>query len=68
MLKTFAVIISIFLIIVILLQIPKENIGITAKSNILGSSNSARGLLQVIISLGILIYIAIAIKLNLTNS
>ena len=67
MLKSFAVIISLFLIIVILLQIPKENIGIATKNNVLGSSNSAQRLLQIITSLGILIYIAVAIKLNLTN-
>ena len=67
MLKAFAVIISIFLIIIILLQIPKDNMGIRSRRTIFGSSNSALRFLNVVIGLSILIYIAVAAKLNLTH-
>lgn len=57
-----------FLILIILLRIPQENVGLasfTTKSNLLGSPNSARRFLNTLTVIGIIIYFIIAIKLNL---
>jgi preprotein translocase subunit SecG len=62
--------ISLFLILIIFLRIPQENVGLTSfatRSNLLGSPSSANRFLNILTALGILIYLGIAIKLNLVN-
>jgi len=71
MLKLFGFAISIFLIVIIFLRIPQENMGLASfatKSDILGSPSSAQRSLNILTAFGILIYFAIAIQMNLTNS
>jgi len=71
MLKIVGFIISLFLIAIILLRIPQENIGLASfatKSDILGSPSSAQRSLNIITAFGILIYFGIAVQLNLRNS
>ena len=68
MLKIFGLIISIFLIIIIFLRIPQENVGLASfatKSDILGSPSSAQRSLNILTGLGILAYFGIAIGQNL---
>ena len=68
MLKILGFIVSIFLITIIFLRIPKENTGLASfatKSDILGSPSSAERSLNILTSLGILVYFGIAIKQNL---
>jgi preprotein translocase subunit SecG len=69
MLKPFGFIISIFLIVIIFLRIPKENVGLASfatKSDLLGSPSSAERSLNILTGFGILIYLSIAVGLNLT--
>ena len=71
MLKIFGFIVSFFLIGIIFLRLPQENVGLVSfatKSNLLGSPSSAQRFLNVLTAFGILIYVGIAIKLNLLNS
>jgi preprotein translocase subunit SecG len=71
MLKSFGFIVSIFLIVIIFLRIPQENIGLASfatKTDILGSPSSAQRSLNILTGIGILIYFGIAIGLNLTNT
>ncbi len=68
MLKISATLISLFLIIIIFLRIPQENVGLASfatKSNILGSPSSAQRFLNILTGFGILFYFGIAIQLNL---
>ena len=68
MLKLFGFIINLFLIVIIFLRIPQENVGLTSfatKSEILGSPSSAQRTLNILTAFGILIYFGIAVKLNL---
>ena len=70
MLKIFGFIISAFLIIIIFLRIPQENIGLASfatKSDLLGSPSSAQRSLNILTGFGILIYFGIAIGLNSTS-
>lgn len=70
MLKSFGFIVSLFLIIIIFLRIPQENIGLTSfatKSDILGSPSSAQKSLNILTAIGILLYLVIAIALNVLN-
>jgi protein translocase SecG subunit len=70
MLKLTAVLISIFLIVIIFLRMPQENIGLASfatKSNLLGSPSSAQRFLNILTAFAILIYFGIAIKLNLNS-
>ena len=70
MLKSFGFIVSLFLIIIIFLRIPQENIGLTSfatKSDILGSPSSAQKSLNILTAIGILLYLTIAIALNVLN-
>lgn len=67
MLKLFGFLVSIFLIIIIFLRIPQENVGLASfatKTDLLGSPSSAQRLLNIFTGLGILVYFAIAIQLN----
>lgn len=71
MLKLFGLIVSIFLIVIIFLRIPQENVGLASfatKSDLLGSPSSAQRSLNIFTGFGILIYFAIAIQLNFLNS
>ena len=71
MLKPFGFIISIFLIVIIFLRIPQENVGLASfatKSDILGSPSSAQRSLNILTGFAILIYFGIAVSLNLTSN
>jgi preprotein translocase subunit SecG len=70
MFKLIGYFISLFLILIIFLRIPQENVGLTSfatRSNLLGSPSSAQRFLNILTALGILIYLGIAIQLNLAN-
>ena len=70
MLKSFGFIISIFLIVIIFLRIPKENVGLASfatKSDLLGSPSSAERSLNILTAFGIFIYLGVAVGLNLTD-
>lgn len=68
MLKPIGFIVSIFLIGIIFLRIPQENIGLASfatKTDLLGSPSSAQRSLNILTAFGILIYFGIAIQLNI---
>lgn len=70
MIKLFAFLLSIFLIVIIFLRIPEENVGLASfatKSDLLGSPSSAQKFVNILTALGILIYLVLAIQMNLTN-
>ena len=70
MLKTIGFIVSILLIVIIFLRTPQENVGLSSfatKSNLLGSPSSAERSLNIFTAVGILIYLGIAIQLNLIS-
>jgi len=67
MLKIFLLIVSIFLIAIIFLRVPRESIGLSSfanKSDILGSPSSAERSLNIVTAFGILIYFGIAMVEN----
>ena len=71
MLKIFAIFTSLSLILIIFLRIPQENVGLASfatKSDLLGSPSSAQRFLNILTAVGILIYLGIAVKLNLLNN
>jgi preprotein translocase subunit SecG len=71
MLKPLEFIISLFLILIIFLRIPQENVGLASfatKSDLLGSPNSAQRSLNILTAVGILIYFGIAVQLNIINN
>jgi preprotein translocase subunit SecG len=71
MLKLFGFLISLFLIVIIFLKIPQENVGLASfatKTDLLGSPSSAQRSLNIFTGFGIVIYIAIAIQLNLLSN
>jgi preprotein translocase subunit SecG len=71
MLKLIGALISFFLIFIIFLRIPQENVGLASfatKSNLLGSPSSAQRFLNILTGVGILVYFGIAIQLNLLNN
>ena len=64
MLKLLGTLTSLFLIIIIFLRIPQENVGLASfatKSNLLGSPSSAQRFLNILTVIGIFIYLGIAI-------
>jgi preprotein translocase subunit SecG len=70
MLKLIGFIVSVFLIIIIFLRMPQENVGLASfatKSDLLGSPSSAQRSLNILTTFGILIYFGIAVQLNLIN-
>ena len=70
-LKLFAFLISIFLIVIIFLRIPRESVGLgsfATKSDLLGSPSSAQKFLNIFTALGIFGYVLLAIQLNFLNS
>lgn len=67
MLKQIWFIISIFLILIIFLRVPQESVGLSSfatKTDLLGSPSSAQRSLNILTAFAILVYFAIAIKLN----
>ena len=71
MLKILGICISFFLIVIIFLRIPQENVGLSSfanKSNLLGSPRSAQRFLNILTFAGIFIYLGIAFKINLLNN
>jgi preprotein translocase subunit SecG len=71
MLKIFGFLVSFFLIGIIFLRVSQENVGLSSfatKSELLGSPSSAQKSLNILTAFGILIYISIAIQLNLANT
>ena len=71
MIKLFGFIVSIFLIVIIFLRIPQENMGLASfatKSDLLGSPSSAQRSLNIFTAIGIVIYFGVAIQMNLTNN
>jgi preprotein translocase subunit SecG len=71
MLKIFGFIVSIFLITIIFLRIPQENVGLASfatKTDLLGSPSSAQRSLNILTAFGILIYFGIAMRLNFINN
>ena len=70
MIKLFVFLISIFLIVIIFLRIPEENVGLVSfatKSDLLGSPSSAQRFLNILTAFGILIYLLLAIQINIAN-
>ena len=71
MLKLFGFIVCIFLIVIIFLRIPQENMGLASfatKSDLLGSPSSAQRSLNIFTGFGIAIYFGVAIQMNLINN
>ena len=71
MLKLLGFLVSLFLIGIIFLRIPQENIGLASfatKSDLLGSPSSAQRSLNILTAFGILIYFGIAVQLNIINN
>ena len=71
MVKLFTVLVCIFLIVIIFLRIPQENIGLASfatKSDLLGSPSSAQRSLNILTGIGILVYIGLSIQQNLVNN
>jgi len=71
MLNLAAIILSIFLIFIIFLRLPKESVGLESfatKSNLLGSPSSAERFLTILTVICIILYFGIAIQLNLLNN
>lgn len=69
--QIFAFIVSLFLIVIIFLRIPQENVGLASfatKSDLLGSPSSAQRSLNIFTGFGILIYIVLAVQLNFSNN
>ena len=70
MIKLFSFLISIFLITIIFLRMPKESSGLgsfATKSDLLGSPTSAERSLNIFTVFGILIYVTLAIQINFSN-
>ena len=67
MVKFLGFAISLFLIVIIFLRIPQENVGLASfatKSNLLGSPSSAQRSLNILTGFGILIYLLVAAILD----
>ena len=70
MLKLIGTLISLFLIGIIFLRIPQENVGLASfanKSNLLGSPSSAQRFLNILTVFSLIVYFGIAFQLNLLN-
>ena len=69
MLKLIGAFISFFLIVIIFLRIPQENVGLASfanKSNLLSSPSSTQRFLTILTVFCIVIYFVLACKLNLS--
>ena len=70
MVKLFGFLISLFLIVIIFLRIPQENVGLASfatKTDLLGSPSSAQRSLNIFTGIGIFVYFLVAIQLNLST-
>ena len=70
MLKLIGVFTSLFLLVIIFLRIPEQNVGLASfatKSNLLGSPGSAQRFLNTLTGICILIYLIVAFQLNFEN-
>jgi len=70
MIKLLGLILSIFLVIIIFLRIPQENVGLASfatKTDLLGSPSSAQRSLNILTALGIFLYFGVVIYLNFLN-
>nr|YP_010208090.1 Preprotein translocase SecG subunit [Pseudo-nitzschia americana]UBA15103.1 Preprotein translocase SecG subunit [Pseudo-nitzschia americana] len=59
---------SLFLIVIILIRIPRESIGLSSfanNSDLLGSPGSAQRFLDIVTVTGILVYFSVAFQLNI---
>ena len=71
MLTILGTVISLFLILIILVRIPRESIGLASfanSGNLLGSPGSAQRFLDILTVSGILLYFSIAFQLNIQNN
>ena len=71
MLQIIGAFISLVLIIIILIRIPKESVGLASfanQSNLLGSPSSAERFLNILTITAIFLYLAIAFQLNLSSN
>jgi preprotein translocase subunit SecG len=71
MLKISGIIVNLFLIVIIFLRIPQDNVGLASFStntNLLGSPRSTKRFLNILTGVGILIYFGLAIQLTLTGN
>jgi len=71
MLTIVGVLVRLFLIVIIFLRIPQEDVGLASfanKSNLLGSPVSAQRFLNILTAICILVYVGIATLLNLLNN
>lgn len=67
MLKSIGFFISISLILIIFLRMPRESVGLSSfamKSDLLGSPSSAERFLNILTAFGIIVYLGIALQLN----
>jgi protein translocase SecG subunit len=67
MLKLFLFALSIFLITIIFLRVPEENVGLASfatKSSVFGSPSSAQKFLNILTAFGILLYFILAVVAN----
>jgi hypothetical protein len=70
MIKLFAFLISVFLVGIIFFRLPQENVGLASfatKSDLLGSPSSAQRFLNILTAIGILVYVVLAVQINLSN-
>ena len=68
MLTIFGMSTSLFLIVIILIRIPRESIGLSSfanNSDLLGSPGSAQRFLDIVTVTGILVYFSVAFQLNI---
>jgi protein translocase SecG subunit len=68
MLKTLWFILSLFLILIIFLRMPQENVGLSSfanKSDIFGSPSSTQRTLNYITGISVIAYLVVAFYLNL---
>lgn len=68
MIQILGTLVNIFLILIIFLLIPEENVGLSSfanKTSLLGSPRSARRFLNILTVILIILYFGIAIQLNL---
>ena len=68
MLNIIGTVISLFLILIILIRIPRESIGLSSFANtsdLLGSPGSAQRFLDILTVSGIIFYVGIAVQLNM---
>jgi len=71
MLQIIGAIVSLALILIILIRIPKESVGLASfanQSNLLGSPSSAERFLNILTITAIFLYLAIAFQLNLSSN